>query len=67
MQTDGQYLLVTNDWNLSPQEMLTLYRQKDGVEKRIQISKGVQKISPVYLHKDNRIEAMLFINMLALL
>jgi len=67
MQTDGRYLLVTNDWNLSPQEMLTLYRQKDGVEKRIQISKGEHKISPVYLHKDNRIEAMLLINMLALL
>jgi hypothetical protein len=67
MQADGRYLLVTNDWNLSPHEMLTLYRQKDGVEKRIQISKGEHKISPVYLHKDNRIEAMLLINMLALL
>lgn len=67
MQTDGRYLLVTNDWGLSPQKMLTLYRQKDGVEKRIQISKGEHRISPVYLHKDNRIEAMLLINMLALL
>jgi transposase len=67
MQMDGRYLLVTNDWNLSPQEMLVLYRQKDGVEKRIQVSKGEQKISPVYLHKDDRIEAMLLINMLALL
>jgi transposase len=67
MQMDGRYLLVTNDWNLSPQEMLVLYRQKDGVEKRIQVSKGEHKISPVYLHKDDRIEAMLLINMLALL
>jgi transposase len=67
MQRDGRYLLVTNDWNLSPQKMLTLYRQKDGVEKRIQVSKQDLKVSPVYLHKDERIEAMLLINMLALL
>jgi transposase len=67
MQRDGRYLLVTNDWTLSPQEMLSLYRQKDGVEKRFQVSKQDLKVSPVYLHQDKRIEAMLLINMLALL
>jgi transposase len=67
MQSDGRYLLVTNDWSLSPQQMLALYRQKDGVEKRIRVSKHDLKVSPVYLHKDERIEAMLLINMLALL
>lgn len=67
MQTDGRYLLATNDWHLSPQEMLALYRRKDGVEKRFQITKGELKVSPVYLHKDERIEAMLLVNMLALL
>ena len=67
MQTDGRYLLVTNDWHLSAREMLALYRRKDGVEKRFQVSKGELKVSPVYLHKDERIEAMLLVNMLALL
>jgi transposase len=67
MQQDGRYLLVTNDWSLSPRRMLALYRQKDGVEKRIQVSKSDLKVSPIYLHKDERIEAMLLINMLALL
>jgi transposase len=67
MQRDGRYLLVTNDWLLSPRQMLVLYRQKDGVEKRIQVAKRDLKVSPVYLHKDERIEAMLLINMLALL
>jgi transposase len=67
MQQDGRYLLVTNDWTLPPRKMLALYRQKDGVEKRIQVSKQDLKVSPVYLHKDKRIEAMLLINMLALL
>jgi transposase len=67
MQRDGRYLLVTNDWNLSPRKMLALYRQKDGVEKRIEVSKQDLKVSPVYLHKDERIESMLLINVLALL
>ena len=67
MQRDGRYLLVTNDWTLSPRKMLTLYRQKDGVEKRFQVSKKDLKVSPVYLHQDKRIEAMLLVNMLALL
>jgi len=66
-QRDGRYLLVTNDWSLSPEKMLALYRQKDGIEKRFTVSKSDLKVSPVYLHKDKRIEAMLLINMLALL
>jgi hypothetical protein len=67
MQQDGRYLLVTNDWSLSPRRMLALYRQKDGVEKRFTVSKSDLEVSPIYLHKDKRIEAMLLINMLALL
>ena len=66
-QRDGRYLLVTNDWSLSPVQMLALYRQKDGLEKRFTVSKGDLKVSPIYLHKDERIEAMLLLNMLALL
>ena len=66
-ERDGRYLLVTNDWSLSPQRMFDLYHQKDGVEKRIQVSKHDLQVSPVYLHKDRRIEAMLLVNMLALL
>jgi len=64
---DGRYLLVTNDWSLSHREMFQLYRDKDGGEKRFLISKQDLKVSPVYLHKDQRISSMLFINMLALL
>lgn len=64
---DGRYLLVTNDWSLTHQEMLTLYRDKDGVEKRFTICKSDLKVSPVYLHQDKRIASMLFLNMVALL
>jgi hypothetical protein len=66
-EQDGRYLLVTNDWSLSAQRMFNLYHQKDGVEKRIRVSKHDLKVSPIYLHKDERIEAMLLVNMLALL
>lgn len=66
-QQDGRYLLVTNDWRLSPQQMLGRYRQKDGGEKRFAVCKGDLKVSPIYLHKDERIEGMLLIHMLALL
>ncbi len=67
MQQDGRYLLVTNDPDLTPKQMLTVYRQKDGVEKRFTVTKQDLKVSPIYLHKDDRIKAMLLINMLALL
>ena len=67
MRKDGRYLLVTNDRSLSPQRMFDLYRSKDGVEKRFHVSKSDLKVSPIYLHKDARIEGMLLINMLALL
>jgi len=64
---DGRYLLVTNDWSLSHREMFRLYRQKDGVETCFHICKDDLQVSPLYLHQDQRIASMLFINMVALL
>lgn len=63
MQRDGRYLLVTNDPSLTPRHMLRHYRSKDGVEKRFTICKQDLRVSPVYLHQDQRIEAMLLMNM----
>jgi transposase len=67
MQTDGRYLLATNDWTLTPDRMFELYRAKDGVEKCFRISKQVLRVRPLYVHSDERIEALLLINLLALL
>jgi len=64
---DGRYLLVTNHPHLTPQQMLALYRGKDACEKCFTISKHDLRVSPIYLHQDARIEAMLLLNMLALL
>lgn len=66
-QRDGRYLLVTNDWSLSHQQIFKLYRAKDGVEKRFHVCKSDLQVSPVYLHQDQRIASMLLLNMLALL
>jgi len=64
---DGRYLIVTNDPTLSYPQMFEQYRAKDGVEKDFRICKSQLKVSPLFLHKDERIQAMLLLNMLALL
>lgn len=67
MQHDGRYLLVTNDWHLGPRRMLELYRSKDALEKRFEVAKQDLRIRPLYVHSDDRIRALLLVNMLALL
>ena len=67
MDGDGRYLLVTNDPTLTARQILQLYRDKDAVEKRFRVCKQALKVRPIYLHKDHRIEAMLLVNMIALL
>ena len=64
---DGRFLLVTNAFHLSYPEMLALYRQKDVVEKRFEVCKQDLKIRPLYVHSDERIQAMLLVNLIALL
>ena len=66
-QRDGRYLIVTNDKKLTISQMFDTYRAKDGAEKDNRISKSDLYVSPIRLHKDDRIEAYLFINMVALL
>ena len=66
-EQDGRYLIVTNDPTLSYEKMFDLYRAKDGVEKDFRISKSQLQVSPLFLHKDDRIQAMLMLHMLALL
>lgn len=67
MRADGRYLLVTNDPGLTPTRMLALYRDKDAVEKRFRIFKQDLRVRPVFVHSDERLRAVLLINLLALL
>lgn len=64
---DGRFLLVTNDSNLSYPDMLALYRKKDALEKRFEVCKQDFKVRPLHVHSDERIQAMLLVNLIALL
>jgi len=66
-RADGRYLLATNDFSLSYPQMLALYREKDAVEKRFEVCKQDLKVRPLYVHSDDRLQAMLLINLIALL
>ena len=67
MVLDGKFLLVTNDRTLSSAEMIAHYGEKDKAEKAFRTLKSPIRMRPVFLHKDERIEALMFVNMLALL
>ena len=47
--------------------MLALYRKKDAVEKRFKVCKQDLKVRPLFVHSDERILAMLLVDMIALL
>ena len=66
-ELDGRYLLGTNDRSLSALDMLTRFKEQEVVERRIQTVKGPIRIRPFFLHKEERIEGLVFVSMLALL
>ena len=65
-ERDGRYLLVTNR-PLSEEEMLSHFKGQDKIEKHIRTFKGPIRIRPMFLHKQEPIESLVFICMLALL
>jgi transposase len=65
-ERDGRYLLITNR-PLSEEEMLSHFKGQDKIEKHIRIFKGPIRIRPIFLHKQERIESLVFICMVALL
>lgn len=64
---DGRYLLVTNDRQMETNEMLRLSKRRDLPEKRFSTVKGVLGVRPVYVHKQERVLALVFCTMVALL
>ena len=67
MRADGRYLLVTNDPALTSTQMLARYREKDIVEKRFRVFKQDLRVRPLFVHSDERVRAMLLINLIAVL
>lgn len=64
---DGRYVLGTNDANLDAEQMLASAKRRDVPEKRFALVKGPLAVRPVYLHKQERIQALVFCTMVALL
>jgi transposase len=63
---EGKYVIATNQ-KLTPNEILTRFKQRDYSEKRISVLKGPVRIRPIFLHNDDRIASLIFIIMIALL
>jgi len=63
---DGRYVLGTNA-PLHAEQMLALSKRRDVPEKRYALIKGPLAVRPVYLHKEERIRALVFCTMVALL
>jgi len=64
-QQDGRYALVTNS-DLSADEMLTAFKRQSSVEGRFRVLKDDVSIRPIHLRRDNRIQALILLTMIAL-
>jgi len=64
-QLDGRYALVTNS-ELSADEMLTAFKRQSSVEGRFRVLKDDVSIRPIHLQRDNRIQALILLTMIAL-
>jgi transposase len=62
---DGRYALVTNS-ALSADEMLTAFKRQSSVEGRFRVLKDDVSIRPIHLRRDNRIQALVLLTMIAL-
>jgi transposase len=65
-KTDGTFPLTTNT-ALEASEVLRKYKSQPFLEKRMYTKKTVLEVAPVFLKKEKRIEAMLFLYFVALM
>jgi transposase len=64
---DGRYCLVTNERQLSADELFAAYKRRHLIESRFADFKGPLQVRPVFLHSNKRIAALLAVISLALL
>ena len=65
-KTDGLFPLITNT-DLAPAEVLRKYKTQPFLEKRMYTQKTILEVAPVFLKKEKRIEAILFLYFVALM
>ncbi len=66
-RSDGMYPLVTNDRDLTAEQVLQAHKGQPTIEKRFEQLKTVHEIAPVFLKNPGRIEAFFTMYFLALL
>ena len=66
-RADGLFPLVSNDETEEPASVLKHYKQQPFLEKRFHTSKSTLEVAPIFLHKNERIEAILFLYFIALM
>lgn len=64
---DGKYVLATNNQQLTDDAALTTFKGQDGVEKAIAMLKGPLQVRPFFVHTDERVQGLVFFNLVALL
>jgi transposase len=64
---DGKYIIATNRENLNAKQMVETYKQRDISEKDFELLKDTLELRPIFLHKDKRIQSLIFLIMCALL
>jgi transposase len=64
---DGRYCLVSNDHNLSRDQLFSAYKRQHLIEGRFADFKGPLAVRPIFLHSNRRIAALVAIVSLALL
>jgi transposase len=67
LKSDGMYPLLTNDAELTAQQVLHAHKRQPTIEKRFEQTKTVFEIAPVLLKNVDRIEALFFVYFLSLL
>jgi transposase len=63
---DGVFPLITNT-KLKASEVLSHYKNQPYLEKRFSTLKSVLEVAPIYLKKEDRIEAIMFLYIIALM
>lgn len=64
---DGRYVLGTTAPALDATEMLRLAKQRDVPEKRFALLKGPLAVRPLFVHKQDRVQGLVWATMVALL
>ena len=64
---DGKYILATDDENRSADDVLKSYKSQYSVEWRFRHLKSNLRVSPLFLKKDIRIIALVFVTIIALM